>query len=513
MAGQVSIRAGLVPAISGIWDEVRFLGGPAAAIWDQTSDGAHSLYLEDLGNGQVRFAWDGDAGKPFELIPQHSGDPFVWSPDGRRVAYYGRRDTWFFVGVDGTEMGPYEGVTRSVPPTFSSDGSRLAFGIDTRDGFRVVLDDEVLEKWQPAPRAPVFSPDGTRFAFAAENFKVERGQRMPGDYRQWIVLDGVAQPEGIGIPTDPSGVQFSPDGRRFLYAQVVDGGVRLVVDGSATEPFADIGFAAFSPDSRRLAYAAGPKDHYTFFDDGVRRGNAYWRIGGATFSPDSARLGFFAFRSKGHGVAVIDGVEGPEFDDFWGLVEFSPDSRRAAYLASATTGGFLSRSTTVRLVLDGQAGEAWDEVRGNAHFSPDSRRVAFPARRAKAWHMVVDGQPGTGFADVGPARFGASGRLAYLAHARDGKTERYRVIAEGIETPWMDAPTELKPGETFLFSPDGEHIATVGRFGTEWRPVVDDRIGPGGAGAGAVRFGGDGASAIVSGPRGGMLQTSTRLEA
>ena len=79
--------------------------------------------------------------------------------------------------------------------------------------------------------------------------------------------------------------------------------------------------------------------------DGVRAEAAFWRVSPPVFSPDSSRLGFFGFRRKGHGVAMVDDLPGPEFADVWGNLVFSDDSRHTAYLGQNRSGGFLSRSS------------------------------------------------------------------------------------------------------------------------------------------------------------------------
>jgi hypothetical protein len=83
---------------------------------------------------------------------------------------------------------------------------------------------------------------------------------------------------------------------------------------------------------------------------------------------------------------------------------------------------------------------------------------------------------------------------------------------DGIEPPAVIEPTGVTPTESFLFSPDGEHVATAGRIDQSWRPIVDDAVGPGGVGVGSVRFGGDRVSFLVAG-QDGAHRVSTGLSA
>ena len=497
-------------ALSGEWTDELLVAGPEGARYDWTADGAHVISLEDAAQGLVRVGWDGRSSEPFELRPQQSGDPLEWSPDGLHVAWYGVRGRQLFVAIDGSEY-PCEGVSRSVPPTFSNAGGHVAYGVYVDGIARLMFDGQLLGDWRPAPMRPVFSADGARFAFVAENKELQDGQSLR-DYRQWVVLDGVAQPEAEGISAaEGLGLQFSPDGRRLVYARLDRKDIRLVVDGAVSDAYLALAFPTFSPDSRGLVYAAGRPDSLSIAGDGVAIGQPYWRIGPPVFSPDSSRLGFFGVRSKGRGVAVLDGVEGPEFSDAWGTLVFSADSRHTAYLAMHKSGGFLSRSMNVRLMRDGTPGATWDEVSSAPHFSPDSGHVAFSARRGKQWYSVVDDEPGPGFGQVGPPRFSSTGRLGYLAMERGPQgRDKYRLVVDGIEPPFMKAPAAVTTTESFLFSADGEHVATAGLVDDLWRPIVDDTVGPGGVGAGSIRFENDEVSFLVSGED-GAHRVSTRI--
>lgn len=498
--------------LSGDWTDELVVRGPEGARYDATADGAHVIALEDSDNGLVRVGWDGRTSEPFELMPQRSGEPFVWSPAGLHVAWYGTRGSGYFVAVDGVEYRA-EGVTRSVPPTFSDAGGHVAFGVYVDGSPRLMFDGQLLGDRMPAPIRPAFSADGSRFAFVAESHQLKAGDKRH-DYRQWVVLDGVDQPEASLISAaEGFGLQFSPDGRRFAYGRIDGKDVRLVIDGAMTDSATDISHPTFSPDSRRLVYAAAGKGGFALAGEGVTSGNAYWLIGPPVFSPDSSRLAFIAFPSKGHGVAVIDGIESPEFMDTWGNLEFSADSRHVAYLSIRKVGGFLSRSTTVNLVLDGVPGATWDEVGSPPHFSADGAHVAFSARRGKKWFAVLDDAPGPAYEQVGPPRFSATGRRGYLTFEGGAAgSPGYRVVVDGIAPPVVEETTGVTPTESFVFSPDGEHVATVGRIGTRWRPIVDEAVGPGGVGVGAVRFDGDRVWFLVGGPD-GAHRVSTPLSA
>jgi hypothetical protein len=224
-------NGGDVDAISGTWRDELWLPLTPPGPYHETGDGAHVYWFEPMADGRFRFVWDGRSGEDFDdFFPQHDGGLLAHSAGDLHVAYYGQGADRFFVGIDGSESRAFEGITRSVPPTFSPDGRRLAFGVYVDGVARLVLDGELYGDWRPAPKRPLFSPDGSRFAFVAENLELNPRQSQKG-YRQWVVLDGVPQPDAEGIADALGTLQFSPDGRQFIYAAIEKRGVRLVVDG------------------------------------------------------------------------------------------------------------------------------------------------------------------------------------------------------------------------------------------------------------------------------------------
>ena len=145
---------------------------------------------------------------------------------------------------------------------------------------------------------------------------------------------------------------------------------------------------AFSPDSRRLAYAASEGGKGFLVVDGVED-KRYESAARPIFSPDSRRLAYEAGRG-GKSLAVIGGVEGPEYNSVEFGRLFSPDGRRTAYKAGLydeNTGSWKHAA-----VIDGALGKPYTSIVEAPVFSPDSRHVAFLAQRDdKRYVIVVDG--------------------------------------------------------------------------------------------------------------------------
>lgn len=196
--------------------------GQVAAM-DSTTDG-HTFAFEAApgGENRIRLVWDGVRGRDIEgPFLQRDQRPYVWSPDHRRIAWYGAADGASFVGIDDRLEGPYEGWSRSTPPTFSPDGRRYAYGVKTADGFHLVIDGQLHPGPRLGPATPVFSPDGARLAWVELERQIteEELARAKGvGPRQRVVIDDEPGPWVANVADLPGACRFSPDAKRVLWA-------------------------------------------------------------------------------------------------------------------------------------------------------------------------------------------------------------------------------------------------------------------------------------------------------
>ena len=85
--------------------------------------------------------------------------------------------------------------------------------------------------------------------------------------------------------------------------------------------------------------------------DGIMEGNP-------VFSPDSKRVAYAANRG-GKWLVVVDGMAGKEYDGILaGTPVFSPDGKRVAYAAE--------RGSNWLVVLDGAEGKKYDDLRNSS---------------------------------------------------------------------------------------------------------------------------------------------------
>jgi hypothetical protein len=300
-----------------------------------------------------------------------------------------------------------------------------------------------------------FSPDGHRFAY----YRID-GQGQA----QWIV-DGAAHPlvndvrpiglaqlRGVAVLDPPLPALFSPDSRRFAYwADVLEKGVAIVVDGVPGERYELASIPAFSPDSGHIAYSAMTfEKRETLVLDGEPRlslSGAHTG-GGVLFSADSQHVHWTyerdersLFKKRRMYGVVLDGVAFPahEGEDASLRAALSPDGTQVAW--------WLQRGAKGILMINGAAAGSDADLTSDTFYTA-SGRLVFAGRWGRSSTTFVDGRPGP--------------------------------LADDLRIPSGPPTLASERGANFPFrtSPDGEHVAWAGRFGDVARPVLDDRVGP-----------------------------------
>jgi Tol biopolymer transport system component len=246
----------------------------------------------------------------------------------------------------------------------------------------------------PRIHRPLWSPDGTRVAFA----RGKPGGWSPDEPLYVIGADGKhLRSVGRG-----HSMHWSPDGRSLLFVDVHG----LNVSGSSRRPVAAgrivvvdvrsgrrrlIGrgdFPTWSPDGRRVAFqrfqywrgSYGSIKATALFT--VRRDGSDVRVltptvkmavSGLTWSPDGRTIAAFC-----GGVWLIDaktGATSRPVADSSSIIEWSPDGRRLAF---GSPNGELEtldvKSTHVHVLA---AEKGWDDPMTDIRWSPDGKRIAF----------------------------------------------------------------------------------------------------------------------------------------
>jgi WD40-like Beta Propeller Repeat len=337
---------------------------------------------------------------------------------------------------------------------------------------------------------------------------------------------------------------ISPDGRRVAYLTekgiVIDGEAKEYDYGVAPESF------AFSPDSKRTAYAARVKrpksdTNYILVLDGKEAEQSYHHIGpGPVFSPDSKHVVFFGdrFTAKDYeDFVVIDGKEGEPQKGFAWEMAFTPDSKRLVYgveIAGRKT-NYTMREQTIdgsQKPVDRDHGPA--KLRGNflygrggqllgyigsvgdKHFLVDANGKDDTNRFGEIKQVVVseDGkhlayvaEPGS-FDDVavingkpGKVYGGFDGDIisGSLATSADGSRAGYSVKKSREAYVVLDGK-DTKPYAGVgrpVFSPDSKRVAYTAVVGDKLLAVIDGQEGAGYDGLGTPVFSPDSKSVAM----------------
>jgi WD40-like Beta Propeller Repeat len=379
------------------------------------------------------------------IVPGIFRQTLVASPDCRRVAYAVRRGCRWFVVVDGKPGPEFDlPIPFDLPMPFSD------MPVQKQEAILGVLDSDFGAQQEFITKTlgrVVFSPDSRRLAYVGyrtvsqEIFRHLPPFRVP--VKHSLVLDG-----SEGEPFDRivlGSVVFSPDSRRVAFAAERQGKFVVVVDGSEGPWFEDNYNPVFSPDSRHVAYVGGPVGSRTAIVDGEIVSGKYPDVGGGTgvvFSPDGRRMAYAVVSAPNQEFVVIDGREDPPFDSV-GKVFFSPDSRRVLYTAFRAGKAFI--------VLDGVPGKVYDVIGYPTQpFSPDSQRVVHLAARDGKQMVVVDGK-----------EEGTYDGIPWLWFSPDSRRVAYRAQRGGKKFAVVDGDAgksyDLVFGPTF--SPDSRRVA------------------------------------------------------
>jgi hypothetical protein len=194
----------------------------------------------------------------------------VFSPDGEKVAYVGKRGTCVTVVAEDRESDPYEAVGA---PVFSPDSRHLAFLARRASRAYVVLDGRVVDefdvRWPEEEEyatyledVPVFSPDSQRMAYVAREGDLE-----------FVVVDG-RRSEGFSRVT--GGPVFSHDGRTMACAGVsIRGKCFVLANENRTEDFDGVWCPGPLPGSRTTCSPIISPDG-TKVGFGAQKGDELW---------------------------------------------------------------------------------------------------------------------------------------------------------------------------------------------------------------------------------------------
>lgn len=503
-----------------------------------SDDGGHTAIAALHGSREIMVV-DGAEGPEFDQVGHASLSAMmmdvVFSPDGRHLAYLGRRGNDLIVVADGKESGavailPNGGVAPITPTDpqhpghqflYSRSGSHLAYVTSINapgvggNVWNMYLDGVKSPPYlRIDPKQVFFS--GERLVFAAQTAD-----------QKWHVV--VNDKPGSAYDSVQS---LEVNANHFAYLA----GDLVVADGVASAPHPSAHDLVLATDGRTASFGrlkpsvnsantvepmyVGDKqiatDWYPFNvpnDNGTAVGTV--DIKKITFSPDGKRFAYTKKSSTGGVAAVIDGKPELEYGSI-DYLQYSPDSKRYAYVGHKGVLSFV--------VIDGQEMPAQNSVK-HLTFSADSSRFGYEAFKDGQFTVVVDGKESPKFRELKDRSliFSPDGkRYAYAACLGilqcqvtvDGETTNIPIFGAfqtRMMRPQIFFPVvffspdssravyvmgksdgtgqqavvmngkEISTSTSFSFpsfSMDGKHFGVVGWTGKGWSVLVDGKVGP-----------------------------------
>jgi hypothetical protein len=222
------------------------------------------------------------------IAPVRAGYGAVdWSPDGTRIAFAAARDPdnttdIFTVRPDGTDVQRVTdtGSGANVDPTYSPDGTRIAYDSSNFGGQIVNFDGSRLSSWPGACCDPRWSTDGKKIA-AWDSTCDDPDCLNVTNYIYIVNIDGT----GTALEIQNAGaLDWSPDGTKIVFQGFTNGNVGSDIlvanpDGSAAVNLTNTPTSfdydpVWSPDGTKIAYSGslgGPRGIVVMNADGTNK--------------------------------------------------------------------------------------------------------------------------------------------------------------------------------------------------------------------------------------------------
>ena len=372
---------------------------------------------------------------------------FTFSPNMRSIAFRIKVSNKEAVVIDGKQGNSFDAVGA---PVFSPDGKRYAYSARNDHEWFIVENDKVTAvEASSVITAIFFSPDSKEIAYILNDghkYRLIRGGKAGNSY-DYI---------------NDNSITFSSDSRKIAYSVRNNEKSFIVMNGTECTLYDEVGFPVLSKDGRHFAYwAVGDKKVYAVIDNQESR--AYESVDDIIFNKDGSRYAYHATYEGKH-VIVMNGEESEPYQFAHSLC-FSPDGSRNAYAAETKEGDHEGFHQFV--VLDGKKLPMYETIIENSiEFSHDSKGIAYKAEKHDEFFMVVNGKEGKYYSDV-----------LQVTSAFSHDNSRFAYVAESNSMRLVNS--DGKESETYndiyciAFSPGQQAMAYAARNSNREFVVID----------------------------------------
>lgn len=340
--------------------------------------------------GGQRVYFNGDESVVYDEVGS-----FVFSPNGKHLAYIALKGQDYFATLDNGALRPYAQIQEL---TFRPGTEmELYYAAQIEKNKWVILDNisRVHSEPYPALGALTFSKAGDRLAYAF----------LKG--RKFHVFDGQAAGEGFDRVGD---IAFSPDGRHLVYSGNKGSTISLLWDHKPLCTAEGIMNITLSPDSRFVAYVAREKDGHVVYAHNKRL-SMHEKVDKLFVTSQPPNV-IYAVEQGGKHHIFINGA--PESGPYEHISLFSGKENSYAaivrkskdQIAVVHNGRLSPIYTNIPMLV-------WDET---------GKQLAYPARKRPTWSGVVWNETESDHYEYPQhLTFGGGGRaLLFFARRRDG---------------------------------------------------------------------------------------------
>ena len=364
--------------------------------------GKHVIYVARRGTGYIV----GTNNKVDGIYDAVTRGPLI-NDNGKLAGFVGKKGKTFMTVINGKVVGTGAGVTSLA---FSPDGRKWVYTHSTAESAYANVNGRHSQNYAMVGQA-VFAPKGSLLAYQVNTLAGTDGITNQTAFRHRMVIGGRGEQHFERVGGDPV---FSPDGKKAAYRAQNHSVWYVVLRGQKSRGWEEVDHLIWSPDSRHLMYRAhdGRQNKYYIVEDGVKS-PPYDTVGPPQYHPKS-KVKVYAVKHDGRAYISIDGREIIGEGYKWDTVADPTYSKNGEILS------YRAMSKGKWRMITADVASAEFEYVGKPYLSADGSTVAYKAAYKQYQFIVVNDKPQTRYFKVEDPVIGPKGRVAYAAVRRTG---------------------------------------------------------------------------------------------